>query len=158
MICSVHVSRSIKMLNLEGGVEEGRQVDIEKHSHVSVPAWLGDGGNLGGPPLNALATVEAWPFNGTLPKWSVHSSSVHFSAQTCINLLLPSLIADLTQKTTSLPRGFALWIEILTSGVKEWGGDRREEGSLLYLPFFLMLPVWLWFCFVTLVCIGRYFT
>lgn len=41
VISSVQASRSIKVLNLEGGVEGGREVEKEKHHHVPVPAWLG---------------------------------------------------------------------------------------------------------------------
>lgn len=37
---SVHVSRSIKTLNLDCGVEGRREVEVERHHHVSVPAWL----------------------------------------------------------------------------------------------------------------------
>ena len=94
---------------------------------LCLPGW-GDGPKLGGPPLSALAAVEICPFNGTLPKWSLWYSSVHFNAQPCINLFLPSLVADLTQKDALLSKGFALWIETQTyklwSQGMGWGGER----------------------------------
>lgn len=98
---------------------------------LCLPGW-GDGPNLGGPPLNALATVEICPFNGTLPKRSLWFSSEHFTAQLCINLFLPSLIADLIQKDALLPRVLAFWIETQTRNVWRQGmGWGVEQG--LYL-------------------------
>lgn len=60
-----------------------------------LPDWDG-GPKLCGLPLSALTIAEICLFNGTLPKWSLWSSSVHFLAQPWINLLVSSLTADLT--------------------------------------------------------------
>lgn len=136
VISSVQVSRSIKTLNLEGGVEGGREVEIEKHHHVPVPAWL-----------------RWWSQTRRQPTECSHNSRNLVTSQTVTVILFSAFMCSGMYQLAftfscswsdskacfAAKRVCPLDRDTNLQAVQPRNGVGRGVGTLPYLPFLLML-------------------